>query len=168
MSLETWHTYGYGIAASIISTDEDSLKNCIDKYSAVKESVLKQIEKEYECEENQTFEEIYDELSGQEICDLYEDYDDDGDCLDIDGFTNIIFLLLKAKTRLPLRAVRDYNNDDQYIILPAFYPWEMTEDLLKIKSEEELKDIFAEALKDITVQSVNDLYWDCHDIEGWG
>lgn len=166
MSLETWHTYGYGIAASIISTDEDSLKNCIDKYPAVKESVLKQIEEQYECEENQTFEEIYDELSGQEICDLYED--DDGDCIDVDGFTKIIYLLLKAKTGLPLCVARDHNNDDQYILMPALYPWQMTEDLLKIKSEEELKKIFDEALKDITVQSADDLGWGHQNIESWG
>lgn len=175
MSMASWHNYGYGVCTSKIETTADKLKAYIDNHKKLKSDFIRYIadsEKltdineygEIEIDMEKT-EKSYENYSLDELIELYADYSDFGE-----GLNGIIQQAITEETGIPLISCTDYNNDENFAIMPSYYPWEVIGNnaLMSIKSENDIKIIFAENIKALTDQSMDDLDWGEQQVEGWG
>lgn len=169
MSMASWHFYGYGINTDKINTDEARLKKFIESQPAVKEQFIAWEREEIYCTDplicDTYAHDAYETESARELCELYQDH---GENADVNGFTGIVEMVLSASAGFPLQSCRNHDNDACFVIMPPYYPWDVNDALLQIKSEDDIKAVFAKALAILTNQSLDELDWGMQNVEGWG
>ena len=167
MSLCVNNNCGYGINVDKINTDEERLKRFIESQPAVQNQFI-EWEKEACCFKNRDDADAnamyaYETDSARDLCELYENY---GDNDDVTGFAGIVEMVLSASAGFSLVSCRNYEDDVCYVIMPKYYPWDVNDELLKIKSEDDIKAVFAKALAILTDQSLDELDWGEQEVKG--
>ena len=175
MSMVSWHNYGYGVCTSKIETTADKLRAYIDSHEKLKSDFIRYIADSEELTDinergeietdTKAVEESYKNYSLGELIEFYVDYSDFHESLN-----GIIQQAITEETGIPLISCTDCNSDENFVIMPSYYPWEVIDNnaLLSIKSENDIKKIFAENIKALTDQSMEDLDWGEQQVEGWG
>ena len=167
MHVVSWHFYGYGINADKIETDEARLRKFIESQPAVKEQFIAWEKEEVYCTDplicDKYAHDAYETESVSELCELYRDH---GKNADVYGIAGIVEMVLSASAGFPLVSCRNYEDDVCYVIMPKYYPWDVNDELLKIKNEDDIKAVFAKALAILTDQSLDELDWGEQEVEG--
>lgn len=167
MSQVTWHNYGYGVNTDKIVTTADKLRAYIDNHANLKEMMLIYIidSEGYDNNDFEKAEEAYKNYSKQELVEIYANYSDFGEELN-----GIIQTAIEEETHIPLVSCHDDNTDERFVIMPSYYPWEVTENdaLQAIKTPEDIQAIFFRNISALTDQTPEELDWGEQNIEGWG
>lgn len=167
MSQISWHNYGYGINTDKIVTSSDKLRTYIDNHANLKKTMLTYIadREGLDIDELEEAEKIYKDYSVSELTETYSSYSDFGEELN-----GIIQTAIEEETNIPLISCHDDNTDERFIIMPSYYPWEVTknEALQAIRTPEDFQAILFKSISVLTDQTPEELDWSEQSIEGWG
>lgn len=167
MSAVAWHLYGFGINANKINTTADKLRELIDMSIYVKELFIEWINDYYDLllDEPDSAEKKYNSMTIDDFCNVNDSYGDYQNC----GLAGIIHLMIGEMENMPMASACDCNNNNNYIIMPSYYPWEVTDcpALQNINCENDIKLIFTKYIKILTDQSLEELDWGEQAIEGY-
>ena len=150
----TWHNYGYGICTDSLSTDANNLRDLLGFAPVIKEEIS-----EYLSCGN------YEEATLEDILDAWEN------CGGSDGADDVLGTILRGVIEEAGEiAVWHVADDDgsNYIIVPKLFPWELTENMRKWQSEDDICGIFRKYIAVITDQSFDVFGYGYQEVEGSG
>jgi hypothetical protein len=151
----TWHNYGYGIQTDNLNTDKTRLCALIDTSPEVKGEILSLLRPGTKPEDYD-----YDNLlSIIEEC----DYNNDNDDIIAGLLTQVIYI----NEDLPVEYVTDFD-DNNFVILPKVYPWQTTDTMKALTSEDDITALFAKYISILTDQNLDELDYGWHEIENYG
>jgi hypothetical protein len=154
MALQTWHIYGFGIQTDKIKTTADKIRSLININCDIKNDILEQIgdDKKYK---TATLNELLDLIMELERID------------DNDVISTLLSMVIYADSGIEMMSVTSYN-EENFVIFPRFYPWQLTKAEQNLKSEDDLKAIFEKYVGILTDQSLDELNFGHQEIENCG
>jgi hypothetical protein len=150
--MRTTTLYGFGINITNFTTTVEKLKTYISNNNTFCKLLKQWFEISKTDYETASVEDILD------ICDTYGDFSSV-------GIGAILLYTMQEQEDMPFLAAKAID-ESQYIVMPSYYPWEMTDKLLLIKNEDTIKAIFEKHVTQLTDQSIDeDLEWGEQSIE---
>lgn len=159
--MEYYQTSGYGIYVGFVTVNFEKLMDYIKSCPNLSETVMGWMkrDKPYEKDENISLDKI------DSICSLIQLASEHGDFSD-DGLTVITHMILQENMGIPLITCTDTDGNN-FVLMPSYYPWEITDKILQIKNPDDIKTLFAESLKIITDIPIDRLEWGEHIINNF-